>query len=218
MQTNGLELAPGPYQITVMVGSRSRQLRLYMAELILGFPPANERRRYFVTTSLIGWVQADSRLAPSKWETALLRNDVSHWLGSSLESALYGTKTFSLLKAGSNIWILLLVLFLLLLLHVFHTQGLTYSTAQQPRASKTISQASGFGKSFISNDIESVLKKGNILEKEQVKLFGNVKPDTLELCRTITCRTITLICVLRKKYAICKFCNEKLLQVPFHFL
>ena len=26
--------------------------------LILGLRPANERRRYFVTTSLIGWVQA----------------------------------------------------------------------------------------------------------------------------------------------------------------
>ena len=25
--------------------------------LILGLPPANERRRYFVTTSLIDWVQ-----------------------------------------------------------------------------------------------------------------------------------------------------------------
>ena len=27
------------------------------AGLILGLPPANERRRYFVTTSLIGWAQ-----------------------------------------------------------------------------------------------------------------------------------------------------------------
>ena len=32
--------------------------------------------------------RADSRLAPSQWETALLCNDVSHWLGTSLESAL----------------------------------------------------------------------------------------------------------------------------------
>ena len=31
---------------------------------------------------------ADSRYAPSQWETALLCNDVSHWLGASLESAL----------------------------------------------------------------------------------------------------------------------------------
>ena len=37
-----------------------------------------------------GWhyTRADSRFAPSQWETALLCNDVSHWLGASLESAL----------------------------------------------------------------------------------------------------------------------------------
>ena len=32
--------------------------------------------------------RADSSCAPSQWETALLCNDVSHWLGTSLESAL----------------------------------------------------------------------------------------------------------------------------------
>ena len=32
--------------------------------------------------------RADSRFAPSQWETALLCNNVSHWLGASLESAL----------------------------------------------------------------------------------------------------------------------------------
>ena len=31
--------------------------------------------------------RADSRFASSQWETALLCNDVSHWLGASLESA-----------------------------------------------------------------------------------------------------------------------------------
>ena len=30
--------------------------RYWTAGLILGLPPANERRRYFVTTSIIGWV------------------------------------------------------------------------------------------------------------------------------------------------------------------
>ena len=36
------------------------------------------------------WVKfrADSMFAPSQRETALLRNDVSHWLGASLESIL----------------------------------------------------------------------------------------------------------------------------------
>ena len=32
--------------------------------------------------------RADSRFAPSQWETALLCNAISHWLGASLESAL----------------------------------------------------------------------------------------------------------------------------------
>ena len=31
--------------------------------------------------------RADSRFAPNQWETALLCNDASHWLGASLESA-----------------------------------------------------------------------------------------------------------------------------------
>ena len=33
-------------------------------------------------------LRADSRLAPSQWEMALLCNDVSHWLGAHLESVL----------------------------------------------------------------------------------------------------------------------------------
>ena len=33
--------------------------------------------------------RADSRFAPSQWETMLLCNDVSHWLGASLESSLF---------------------------------------------------------------------------------------------------------------------------------
>ena len=32
--------------------------------------------------------RADSRLAPSQWETLLQSNAVSHWLGAKLESAL----------------------------------------------------------------------------------------------------------------------------------
>ena len=34
------------------------------------------------------YYSADSGFAPSHWETALLCNDVSHWLGASLESFL----------------------------------------------------------------------------------------------------------------------------------
>ena len=38
---------------------------------------------------IIKWAvrRADSRFAPSQWETALLCNDVSHWLGANLETA-----------------------------------------------------------------------------------------------------------------------------------
>ena len=41
---------------------------------------------------------ADSRFVPSQWEMALLCNDVSHWLGANLESALIT------LASGSAIW------------------------------------------------------------------------------------------------------------------
>ena len=34
--------------------------------------------------------RADSRLAPSQWETSIQSNAVSHWLGANLESALLG--------------------------------------------------------------------------------------------------------------------------------
>ena len=34
-------------------------------------------------------IRADSRFMPSQWEMALLCNDISHWLGTNLESALY---------------------------------------------------------------------------------------------------------------------------------
>ena len=34
-------------------------------------------------------LMADSRFAPSQWETTLLCNDVSYWLCASLESALF---------------------------------------------------------------------------------------------------------------------------------
>ena len=38
--------------------------------------------------------RTDSRLAPSQWETALLCNDISYWLGTNPESALYYCHTF----------------------------------------------------------------------------------------------------------------------------
>ena len=40
------------------------------------------------TQANYGQYMADSRFVPSQWEIALLCNDISHWLGASLESAL----------------------------------------------------------------------------------------------------------------------------------
>ena len=76
-------------QCLIQIKTRPNNNQTYSG-LIPGLRPVNERRRYFVTTSLIGWAQAwaDSRLAPSQLETAILCNDVSHWLGASLESTL----------------------------------------------------------------------------------------------------------------------------------
>ena len=42
----------------------------------------------------------DSRFAPSQWETALLCNAVSHWLGASLESTLVNTADPGLLQGA----------------------------------------------------------------------------------------------------------------------
>ena len=40
----------------------------------------------------------DSRFAPSQWETALLCNDVSHWLGASIESVPWADRLFRILS------------------------------------------------------------------------------------------------------------------------
>ena len=40
-------------------------------------------------TGLLIIIRADSRLAPSQWETLLQSNAISHWLGTNLESALH---------------------------------------------------------------------------------------------------------------------------------
>ena len=43
---------------------------------------------YCLLTLLPNMHRADSRLAPSQWETSLQSNAVSHWLGANIESAL----------------------------------------------------------------------------------------------------------------------------------
>ena len=53
----------------------------------------------FVRAGTLNSSRADSRFAPSQWETVLLCNDVSHWLGTSLKSAL-------LKWLGTQFWLL----------------------------------------------------------------------------------------------------------------
>ena len=51
-----------PHPAVMFVGNWHPQQGMYVllkgVGLILGLLAANERRRYFVTTSLVGWVQA----------------------------------------------------------------------------------------------------------------------------------------------------------------
>ena len=47
--------------------------------------------------------RADSRFAPSQWETALLCNDISHWLGTNLDSALHTQSTRNQLEHYNDI-------------------------------------------------------------------------------------------------------------------
>ena len=63
-------------------------------------------------------VRADSRFAPSQWEMVLLCKDVSHWLGTNLESALlcawqqvrlWMSSQFSLAWDIAAIWTWLLI-------------------------------------------------------------------------------------------------------------
>ena len=44
---------------------------------------------HIVQATILLSSRADSRLAPSQWETSLQSNAVSHWLGTSLESVLF---------------------------------------------------------------------------------------------------------------------------------
>ena len=46
------------------------------------------------------FIRADSRFVPSQWETVLLCNNVSHWLGASLQAALLYCPSTRLLTLG----------------------------------------------------------------------------------------------------------------------
>ena len=67
----------------------------------------------FLHTKIWGgiYIRADSRFAPSQWETLLLYNDVSHWLVVSLESALYKYVSVksTIFGAGNDLFLVYLV-------------------------------------------------------------------------------------------------------------
>ena len=53
--------------------------------------------------------RADSWFEPSQWETVLLCNDISHWLGANMESALYwNASVVSFIELAINVWAQLL--------------------------------------------------------------------------------------------------------------
>ena len=56
--------------------------------------PIHQRFYLWLVLAITEVHRADCRFAPSQWETALLCNDVSRWLGANLQSAL-GTETIA---------------------------------------------------------------------------------------------------------------------------
>ena len=80
-------------EITAVCEAVHTYIHNYMfAGLILGLRPANERRRYLVTTSLIGWVQSlESALCLPRFTVRL--GYLTHCV-RSLSSPLYYTSTF----------------------------------------------------------------------------------------------------------------------------
>ena len=62
--------------------------------------------------------RADSKLAPSQWETTLLCNDITYWLGARLESALYK-------RWNVNLWVCISCLYFICLFAVSSILSIT---------------------------------------------------------------------------------------------
>ena len=86
----------------------------YAEEILLSFDSRTfiwrrHESSYVVMTGFV-MSRADSRFAPSQWNNALICNDVSHWLGASLESALISmyrykrkNREYDIIEAGWRI-------------------------------------------------------------------------------------------------------------------
>ena len=78
----GLCVVPGEFPAEMASNAENGSIWWRHHDRILnGVPGGCDKRERSVC-------RADSRFVPSQWETALLCNDVSHWLGANLESAL----------------------------------------------------------------------------------------------------------------------------------
>ena len=72
--------------------------------------PSPKGWKLFLKPWYVQWhSRADSRIAPSKWETSLQSKAVSHWLGANLESAqtqlwLTGSHQYKMVSANSDVY------------------------------------------------------------------------------------------------------------------
>ena len=85
--------------------------KLYITWLILGLHPANERCRYFVTMSLIGWVQAQNQhciIPCRKCRYNFSDIAIQCWMSDVWQWIL---KLFELLIMGSDFWSPIMLLF-----------------------------------------------------------------------------------------------------------
>ena len=64
-----------------------------------------DNNKLFITCTIVDIPdRADFRFAPSQWETVLLCNDVSHWLGANLEPAMLSSMGFGTILIEDNHW------------------------------------------------------------------------------------------------------------------
>ena len=112
-----------------------------------------------ITGMLSNWYRANSRLAPSQWETSLQSNTVYHWIGTNYNQPCDNvTAAVQQNKAQQN-------------------QGSTYPTARRPGASKTVRRASRFGQIFLLNHISSGIEKSKFLKSGKWIFWEMASPE-----------------------------------------
>ena len=79
---SNIKCTAGDMKITIM------SIKINIVNRIIMWPQWIPNITLYELTHWESGCRADSRFASSQWETALLCNDVSHWLDTNLESAL----------------------------------------------------------------------------------------------------------------------------------